>query len=160
MTVKWVYGEDVVVLIKCDAKYIYIKDYVDFWYLNLRELYDGDDLRIAVRERHGVACIDKQNVSIVIEQAQELGVATLRNLVKSLDYESRNLDDIMYFPSLFVDFDAKMFYNHYYESRMLSECVPEGWTAKDGSFEPLVPDDLKYWLDGDRDFLKDFESGA
>ena len=57
--------------------------------------------------------------------------------LKKLFLQNQEEDD--YKPSLYVDFDKKLFYSMYVEPASYEDYTPVGWDAKYNSFLDIIP---------------------
>lgn len=56
-----------------------------------------------------------------------------------------NQDDVNYKPSLYVDFDKKIFYSIYSEPASYENYAPKGWISKYEDFFDMIPIEQQYW---------------
>lgn len=56
-----------------------------------------------------------------------------------------NQEDVDYKPSLYVDFDKKIFYSIYSEPASYENYAPIGWISKYEDFFELIPIEQQYW---------------
>lgn len=86
-------------------------------------------------------CIGEDNVLPFLKRI-EVDECSTKNLKKLFLYNQESDD---YKPSLYVDFDKKMFYSMYIEPASYEDYVPVGWNVKYGNFLELISVEKCYW---------------
>lgn len=54
-------------------------------------------------------------------------------------------EEVEYIPSLYVDFDKKIFYSMYSEPASYEDYAPKGWVSQYKDFLKLIPVEQCYW---------------
>ena len=87
-------------------------------------------------------CIEEDNVLLFLKRIEEDECST--GNLKKLFLQNQEEDD--YKPSLYVDFDKKLFYSMYIEPASYEDYTPVGWNAKYKSFLDIIPVEKCYWV--------------
>lgn len=131
---------------KCGKWYISDKE---IWYLDYKkrmESYQNAGYEIKEEyideRRKDLLTIEESNTLLFFKRIEtdECSTKDLRKLFFV------NLEDDDYKPSLYVDFDNKIFYSMYSEPASYEDYVPLGWYARYENFLKLIPQEKCYWI--------------
>lgn len=133
------------------------------WYVTERELWYLDYIKVETAyQKKGIEVnreyIDDRRKDFIIldtnNAAEFLNLILINKVIsEELKYNllanKTELDDTWkydYRPSLYVNFDEKIFYSLYSEPASFEFFVPNLWVGKYDSFDDFIPKDQKYWL--------------
>ena len=126
----------------------YISD-KEIWYLDYQKrIEEYRKIGCEIKEeyiderRKDLLCIEEDNVLLFLKRIEEDECST--GNLKKLFLRNQEEDD--YKPSLYVDFDKKLFYSMYIEPASYEDYAPVGWNAKYKSFLDIIPVEKCYWV--------------
>lgn len=137
----------IIYVIHDDCGKWYISD-KEIWYLDYRKrIEEYRKIGYEIKEeyiderRRDLLCIEENNLLLFLKRVEkdECSTEDLRELFLL------NQEDDDYKPSLYVDFDKKLFYSMYIEPASYEDYVPVGWKAKYENFLDIIPADRCYW---------------
>ncbi len=100
--------------------------------------------------RKDLLIVDSSNVEEFKKRIQEFEVPT--DELAEYVQEQRKVNKEWYYdcsPSLYVNFDRKLFYSCYREMICFEQYAPPGWEADYRNFFELIPVQYRYWPEGD-----------
>jgi hypothetical protein len=106
-------------------------------------------------DRFGISLVDESTADAFLNaiSANKLDENWLRNQLRSF---SPNLDwdEVAHlFPRLMIDFDSRKLYSINAEGIQYDLYVPKGWQGISDDFYDLIPENRRYWIDGQKDYL-------
>jgi hypothetical protein len=106
-------------------------------------------------DRFGILVVDESTADAFLNaiSANKLDEDWLRNQLRSF---SPNLDwdEIAHlFPRLMIDFDSRKLYSINAEGIQYDLYAPKGWQGISDDFYDLIPENHRYWIDGQKDYL-------
>jgi len=149
------YAENIIVaLVHNGSLSWYITD-KEIWYMDyekrIREFEENgysinteyiDDLR------KGLLVLDKNCINVFEERLSDFKVDV--HELKSFLIGEREINKEWHYdlsPSLYIDFDKRIFYSAYREMTSYESYVPKGWKAEYKEFLEVIPLQERYWID-------------
>jgi hypothetical protein len=158
------YGENIIVAVIYNHTWSWYVTEKEYWYLDLTRLEQAYlDKGYALpnagdySERFDIALLNEHSAEKFLQKISECRVSVVELselLLKRDDHDLDQPDSITEFtPSLFVDFDEKLFISYFPEPASFEEYVPEDWVGKYESFLDKVPPQEKYWVILGKDYF-------
>lgn len=126
----------------------YISD-KEIWYLDYKKRIEAyRKVGYEIKEeyiderRRDLLYLDEDNTLLFIKRIESDECSTF--VLRELFLKGQRKDD--YKPSLYVDFDKKIFYSMYMEDASYEDYIPIGWEAKYENFLDLIPEKDCYWV--------------
>jgi hypothetical protein len=144
------YAKDIIVGVRRNGGWSWYLSEKEPWFLDYRKwgaLFGASETEAENAEsRFGIAVVDEHTAGQFLEHMKPHLISTdeLRRMLQKRRAEAPH-DYVEYLPSLFVDFDRKIFRSNYYEPVYPEKFVPDGWAATYGDFLEDVPDGERYW---------------
>ena len=155
------YAENIIVSIIINGKFHWYITEKDVWILDINKYADDFvkngykfDIQFALKFRGDIAIIEKENALTFLELYKENATSSyqLKEMLQNREYEDTVLSMR---PSLYINFDKEELYSLYPEYLAYERYVPDGWKGEYYDFMGLIPQDEKYWLNGDKNLLKE-----
>jgi hypothetical protein len=153
------YPEHIIVAVKYSNSFSWYVTNHDPWFLDLnilkaayKEKFGIDiDINASSDIRCGISLLDESTFGIFKGRISEFRYSTgdLRELLYMMIEDSPKLWRYEMQPSLFVDFDAKVLYNNYYETVSFENYVPPNWHGSCADIRILIPFEARYWITDD-----------
>lgn len=128
------------------------------WYITEREYWF---LNTEMEDRFGITVLDETTAETFLDKIIDLKVSTsdLRKLLVELEDAFMSTDEVLEFiPTIYVNFDDRVFYSFFPEPMSFENYVPVGWIGEYKDFFDEVPEQERYWLvDGDHFFDEIFK---
>ncbi|MEI5908511.1 hypothetical protein WAK64_15800 [Bacillus spongiae] len=150
------YAKTIIVFVKYkneDRWYVADKE---LWFLDLRKLSAAfskivfdDDLSNDFSDRYDIDIVNEDTAEDFLNHIREASTEELHNILKGGFYS----DIVDLVPSLYIDFDNKIFLSYYPEPASYEVFVPNGWVGKyeDFMFTDSIPPEYRYWIINGKD---------
>ncbi|MBC2322550.1 hypothetical protein [Listeria booriae] len=152
------YTENVIVAVVVNEKFSWYITDKEIWYLDYEKRLaafkkQGFEINISYIDESRKNCLvlDTANASSFLFSIKVWETST-NHLKEMLIHEISDSDDKWkydYRPSIYVNFDERIYYSMYSEPASYEEYVPEGWKSAYKNFYDLIPIQEAYWLDSD-----------
>lgn len=123
------------------------------WYITEREYWF---LNIEMEDRFGIEVLNETTAETFLDQIVDYKVSTseLTEMLIDLNSAFQSFDEVLeYMPTIYVNFDDRIFYSLFPEPMSFEDYVPKGWVGVYKDFYNMVPDQEQYWIvDGDHLF--------
>lgn len=126
----------------------YISD-KEIWYLDYKKRIEayrkiGYEIKEEYidKRRRDLLYLDGDNVLFFLNRIESDECSTLE--LQEVFQQNQEEDD--YKPSLYVDFDKKIFYSMYVEDISYEDYAPIGWDVKYENFLEVIPVEKRYWV--------------
>ncbi|WP_430597815.1 hypothetical protein [Enterococcus sp. AZ177] len=156
------YTENIIVAVILEGNFSWYVSDKEIWFLDYQKRVTAFenkgysiDINYIDKSRKNNLVLDTPNASNFLNLIKE-NKATVEELRKFLLNSKNNVDDSWkydYRPSLYVDFDKKIFYSNYSEPSSYEDYVPEFWYSEYKDFEDDIPNSKKYWMSHSEDNL-------
>lgn len=161
------YEDNILVVVRYKNSFRWFRSPRELWVLDLdkwrNEFIDHGHFvpDFEADYRFGIRIVCAKNVEVFLSNMSKYETSTKYledRLQKEYEAASSWWDVAELFPSLFVDFDLRCLCAFYSEGTPLERYVPDGWKSQFKDFttdEKVLPDREKYWLQGDKNILKE-----
>ncbi len=150
-----IYGKDIIVFVKIQGKsYWYISDW-RYW------IIDYKDFEESTESRFGITKLDENNFSFFHQKMQQFFKSTedLSIIISSkLSLENDWWKVCHLLPSVYIDFDTKVYFSNFYETVSFEDYVPSDWKSDFIPFYNYIPLPKRYWVVGGNDLLVPYTS--
>lgn len=154
------YAENIIVGVRYSDRFSwYISDITEgHWLLDMeREYRKFDELGLPLtrdeffaKRRIGIVVVNKENAKEYLASLEHEKVTI--NELKELLKEAEDLDNFV--PSLYVDFDHKIFYDNYPEFGAFDTHIPKGWKCSyEVEWMEDIPREEQYWMENGKNLL-------
>lgn len=156
------YGEELVVVVKFREKWTYYISEKEFWILDHEAWAQsfrafGYDVPLDdFSDRFDIAVVDQETVAIFLQEMakDQQTLEQLRSLVTT-QVKGKPWDEVsVYFPALFVDFDACKLVSYFPEPFPFEQYIPLHWEGSYAPFFEGIPVDYRYWIIEGEDCLQ------
>lgn len=123
------------------------------WYITEREYWF---LNVEMEDRFGIEVLDETTAEDFLNRIRDSRVTALelKQLLGELEDVFASFDEVLEFiPTIYVNFDERIFYSQFPEPMSFEDYVPEGWTGLYKDFMLDVPEPERYWVLDGTDFF-------
>lgn len=106
-------------------------------------------------DRFGVLVVDEATADAFLNAISEnrLDEDWLRNQLRSFGPNCQWDEVAHLFPRVMIDFDARKLFSVSSDGIQYDLYVPRGWQGTSADFYDLIPENHRYWIDGQMDYL-------
>ena len=152
------YNEKIIVLVRYKASYQWYVTDKEIWFLDLRKLIASfSNKGYMVSDPNDFS--DRFDIDVVSEHNAENFLTSIQEAKASNDELREMMQDKIYShitdmsPVLYVDFDDRKLSSYYPEPASYEDFVPAGWKGIYKDFSKEIPQNYKYWIIQDMDYL-------
>ncbi len=145
-----VYADKIIVSIVKDKLFSWKITDRDWWFLDYNKLErayqdKGFDVVIDASARFGIKVLENDTAEAFMKKTKFFSVT--KEELREMIQESKKEEILAFIPSIYVNFDEKIFISFYPEPESFEEFVPDGWKGDYYNFMDLIPHKEKYWID-------------
>lgn len=149
-----IYAENIIVGVLCKNIFRWYVTDKELWFLDYRKLdkaYGITERREFDNEpekRKGFYILDSDNIEKFLDNISEniYNSDELQNLIMEKRKFIIDTDELLNFsPSLYIDFNKKLFFSLFPEPASYEDYLPDEWTGKYYNFIEFIPKEYKYW---------------
>ena len=149
-----VYAENIIVGVLWKDMFIWYVADKELWFLDYRKLDKAygitqrNELDSEPEERKGLYILDSNNIEKFLDNITDNLYSSneLQNLLMKQWTFMIDTDELLNFsPSLYIDFNKKLFFSLYPEPASYEDYLPDKWVGKYCDFLELVPEKFRYW---------------
>lgn len=146
-----IYAENLVVAIKQEGSiewYVLEKEYCFLDHLKLMQDFREGGYEVFEDNtfRFGIEVVNESTQKRFLDNIREYKISS-EELKKMLMEETDLNEKLAFTPSVFIDFDNKVFISCFVEPSSFEAFVPDGWVGEYRDFDMDIPEAQRYWID-------------
>lgn len=103
--------------------------------------YDVGSLDDFCNRRWGITIVDGESINVFLDKIEGYKISSSKLKVMFENYKGK----IEFYPSLYVNFDKKIFYSYFPEPENFEYFIPDNWIGEYKDFYGIIPKEMIYW---------------